>query len=87
MKIVIKKPNPNIHSSLHNFIDETRKEWGDTISFGQWLGFLKGVPVEALYQIRAEIKDSHARAPVRLFFWKVKEYKKKRPLSVRRTTS
>lgn len=66
-----------IHSELHEFIDETREEWNDKLSFGRWLGLLKDVPLTILYQIRGSIRESNARIPAKLFFWKVKELKKK----------
>lgn len=65
-----------LHSELHAFIDETRKEWGDTLPFGRWLGLLKGIPLSTLYQIRGSIRDSNAQTPAKLFFWKIKELKK-----------
>ena len=66
-----------IHSELHNFIDETRKAWSDKLPFGRWLGKLRGISLSKLYQIRAEVNDSNARTPAKLFFWKIKELKKK----------
>ena len=77
---IIKIPSPKkqrgIHSELHEFVDETRKEWSDELPFGHWLGLLKNIPPTILYQIRGSIRDSNARTPAKLFFWQVKKWKK-----------
>ena len=74
------KINPRIHSELHEFIDETRKEWNDLANFGYWLGRTKDIPMSTLYQIRASIRESNAKTPAKLFFWKIKELNKPKPV-------
>lgn len=75
-----KKPHKNIHSELHEFIAETRKDFGDTAtkgvgSFGFYLRVLKKVPLSTLYIIRGSVRDSNAREKAKLFFWKIKQWK------------
>lgn len=71
-----RKAPRGIHSPLHEFIDETRNEWNDKFSFGVWLGLVKNVPLSILYMIRGDIRDSNAKSPAKLFFWKVREWKR-----------
>lgn len=79
-----RKPPKGIHSGLHAFIDEIRKEYGETAtkgkgSFGFYLGMLKRFDLGELYRIRAEIQQSGAHTPKKLFWWKIgQEMKRKR---------
>lgn len=67
-----------IHSELHEFIDVTRKEWKDQMSFGYWLGIMGTVPLTILYQMRGSVRESNARNPAKLFCWKVIQWKNER---------
>ena len=72
----------NIHSELHLFIDETREMFGDRAkkgigSFSFYLGRLKGINLQTLYEIRAEVaQGGDIESPSKLFFWKIKQLKK-----------
>jgi len=75
-KSLTKEPVKGIHSELHNFIYETRKEYGETAkkgkgSFGFYLGFIKRLGLQEAYRIRAEVKQSNAKDHKKLFWWKV----------------
>lgn len=67
----------NIHGALHQFIDETRKEWKDTTPFGTWLGVCKRFSLWELHIIRGSVRGSKARSPARLFFYKLRQARKK----------
>ena len=75
------KDYTNIHSELHQFIDETREMFGDNAkkgigSFSFYLGRLKGVDMQTLYQFRSEVVQAReVKSPSKLFFWKIKQLK------------
>lgn len=76
------KPVQGIHSALHLFVDEIRKEYGETAkkgkgSFSYYLGFVKRIGLQRAYQIRAEIKSGGARAPKKLFWWHIGQEQKR----------
>lgn len=78
-----KAPPKGIHSELHGLIDELRKEFGETAtkgvgSFGFYLGKLKSLGTHFIYQTRSEIRQSNAREPKKLFWWKVGKALKER---------
>lgn len=80
LRNIAKRKPARIHSAIHAFIDEVRQEYGETNakgvgSFGFYLGQLKTIPIQKLYEIRSEIRQSKAREPRLLFWWKVKYYK------------
>lgn len=83
-RIQNRKPLKGIHSALHQLIAELRKEFGETAtkgkgSFGFYLGMLGRFSVQELYQIRAEIRQSGAHTPKKLFWWRIgQEMKRKR---------
>lgn len=72
-----RKAPKNIHSELHQFVDETRKMWSDKASFGTWLGVCEGLSVDLLRRIRDGLRDSKPRNIGALFFHKVREERKK----------
>ena len=76
------KRNPHLHSDLHLLVDEARTLFKETAtkgpgSFAFYLGFFKRLGVQKVRQLMAEVKDSKADEPGKLFWWKVKEYLKK----------
>lgn len=68
--------NANLHTEVHEFIDETRKEFEDALPFGRWLAACKGFTLFELRDVRAWVRGSKAKAPAKLFFWKLRELKK-----------
>lgn len=68
----------NIYTELHQFIDETRKEWDDKVPFSTWLGACKGFTLYELGIIRGSVKDSNARSKGKLFFWKLMQARKEK---------
>ena len=85
-RIPAKKEVKGIHSALHLFVDDLRKEFGETAtkgvgSFSYYLGFIKRLGVGKAYQIMAEIRQSGAHTPKKLFWWRIgQELKKRREL-------
>lgn len=78
-----KKEAKGIHSALHQFVAELRKDFGETAvkgvgSFSYYLGFIKRLGLQEAYRIRAEIKQSAAHTPKKLFWWHVGQELKKR---------
>jgi hypothetical protein len=74
--------NPNLHSELHALVDEVRQKFGETAtkgvgSFAFYLGFFKRLGVQRVHRILAEVEQSNANDPARLFWYKVKEEFKK----------
>ena len=77
-KTKYKKTNPHLHSEIHLLVDETRQLFHETAkkgpgSFGFYLGFFKRLGVKKVHQILAEVKQSNASEPAKLFWWKVKQ--------------
>ncbi len=66
-----------INTELQEFVNETRKEFGETAkkgagSFSYYMGFCKRLSMFELYRIRANIRDSrNVQTPGRLFIWAV----------------
>ncbi len=82
-RMPVKQEAKGIHSALHQFVAELRKEFGETAtkgvgSFSYYLGFIKRLGLSEAYRIRAEIKQSEAHTPKKLFWWKVGQELKKR---------
>jgi len=72
------KRNPHLHSDLHLLVDEARTLFKEKAtkgpgSFAFYLGFFKRLGVQKVRQLIAEVKDSKADEPGKLFWWKVKE--------------
>ena len=70
--------NPHLHSDLHLLVDETRQKFGETAlkgkgSFSFYLGFFKRLGVQKVRRILAEVEQSDADDPKRLFWWKIKQ--------------
>lgn len=70
------KPKANLHTDVHEFVEETRVRWLDTYPFARWLGKCKGVPLSVLYMIRGDVEDSRPTSKAKLFFWKLDKWKK-----------
>jgi hypothetical protein len=64
------KPNKNLHSELHAVVDEISSYFGERKKFGMYLGTVKRIGVERARRIFAEVKDSGATDPRKLFIWK-----------------
>ncbi|OGB74054.1 hypothetical protein A2V68_02365 [candidate division Kazan bacterium RBG_13_50_9] len=74
--------NPHLHSELHLLVDEARMLFKEKAvkgpgSFAFYLGFFKRLGVQKVRQLMAEVKDSNATEPVKLFWYKVRETLKK----------
>lgn len=63
--------NKNIHSEVHYWADVISSYFGERKKFGMYLGLIKRAGVERARQVFAEIKQSSAENPAKLFFWKL----------------
>ena len=68
-------PLKGLHSELHLLVSDLRKEYNETAtkgpgSFGFYLGCIKRLGVQTAYRFHSEIKDSGAKTPGKLFWWK-----------------
>ncbi len=66
------KPNYRLHSEMHALADEISAYFGERSRFAMYLGAIKRVGAARARAIFAEIKQSDARDPRKLFFWKTK---------------
>jgi len=67
-----------IHSQLHYLIDEMRQHFNETArkgkgSFGFYLGILKRVPIQKLYEFFSLSKQPEVKNSKKLFWWLVKQ--------------
>ena len=81
-KTLVPRRNPHLHSELHLLVDEARTLFKEKAqkgpgSFAFYLGFFKRLGVQKVRQLMAEVKDSNAREPGKLFWFKIKEALKK----------
>jgi len=68
-----KKPNKRMHSEIHALADEISSYFGERQRFAMYLGVIKRVGVSRARAIFSEVKDSDARDPHKLFFWKCRK--------------
>lgn len=82
--ITNRKAPRGIHSELHEQIDNMRKDFGETSSkgkgsFSYYLGMLKRVPTQTIYQWLGDIKQSpNLNTPIsrcKVFWYKYKQWK------------
>ncbi len=66
------KPNYRLHSELHALADEISAYFGERGRFAMYLGAIKRVGLARARVIFSEVKQSDARNPRKLFFWKTK---------------
>lgn len=67
-----KKKNKNIHSEIHYWADVISSAFGEQKKFAMYLGVIKRIGVKEAQRIFAEINDSKANNPGKLFVWKAK---------------
>lgn len=65
-----KLKNKNIHSEMHYWADVISREFHERKRFGMYLGIIKRIGLKEAKRIFAEIKESGARSPGKLFVWK-----------------
>jgi hypothetical protein len=77
IKSILTKPaqpaNKNIHSEAHFWADTISSAFGEKKKFGMYLGIINRIGVNHARQIFAEIQDSHAQSPGKLFMWKSRQ--------------
>ena len=66
------RPNKNLHSDIHALADEISVYFGERSRFGMYLGAVKRLGVARTRAIFSEVKQSTAREPRKLFFWKTR---------------
>ncbi len=67
------KPNRRLHSETHALADEISAYFNEQARFGMYLGVIKRIGAPRARAVFAEVKDSDAREPRKLFFWKCRE--------------
>lgn len=79
-----RKAPRGIHSELHEIIDKMRQDFGETAikgvgSFSYYLGMLKKVPLQTIYQWLGSIRQSDnlntPTARAKVFWWYYKKWK------------
>lgn len=76
-----RKQNKNIHSEVHYWTDIISTAFGERKKFAMYLGVIKRIGAKEAQRIFAEIKDSKASTPGKLFIWKSKQIKSLNPLT------
>lgn len=67
-----KAVNKNIHSEAHYWADVISTHFGERKKFAMYLGVIKRIGVKEAQKIFAEIKQSNAQNPGKLFVWRSK---------------
>lgn len=62
--------NKNIHSEAHYWADVISREFHERKRFAMYLGIIRRIGVKPAQRIFAEIKQSQAKNPAKLFVWK-----------------
>lgn len=75
VKSRVKARNKNIHSEVHYWTDVISSAFGERKRFALYLGTITRIGVKEAQKIFAEIKDSHAKNPGKLFVWKAGKIK------------
>lgn len=65
--------NKNIHSEIHYWADTISRAFGERKKFALYLGVIKRIGIEETKRIFAEIRDTKANNPAKLFLWKSKK--------------
>ena len=81
VKTRAKTKNKNLHSEIHYWADAISTAFHERKRFAMYLGVIKRIGVKEAQRIFAEIKDSNAKSPGKLFAWKAG--KKNSPASKR----
>jgi len=68
-----RRPNKNLHSDVHALADEISAFFGERNRFGMYLGAVKRLGIARARSIFSEVRQSNARDPLKLFFWKTRE--------------
>lgn len=85
-----KPPKRGIHTELHDLVAQLIEQFKEppeievrgkkVKTFGYYLGRLKRVPMQKIYQWRAELRESRdIRNEGKVFWWKYREYLKSKP--------
>lgn len=79
IKNIIKKrsgnKNKNIHSETHYWADVISSEFHERRRFAMYLGIIKKIGIKEAKKIFAEVKQSNAKNPAKLFVWKTGQKK------------
>lgn len=76
----VRTRNKNIHSEAHYWADVISREFHERKRFAMYLGIIKRIGAKSAQRIFAEVKDSNAKSPGKLFVWKAGKPKNKTPL-------
>lgn len=61
--------NKNIHSEAHYWADVISSAFGERKRFALYLGTIKRIGIKEAQKIFAEVKESDAKSPGKLFVW------------------
>ena len=77
LKNILKKRasarNKRIHSETHYWADVISSAFGERKRFAMYLGVIKRIGIKEAQRIFAEIKQSDAKSPGKLFVWKASQ--------------
>lgn len=73
-----KKTAAKLHTKNHLLADEISRYFNEPKKFAMYLGVIGHVGFDRAYRIFAEIKQSKAKTPAKLFMWKVGQLKIKK---------
>lgn len=62
--------NARIHSEAHYWADIISRDFHERKRFGMYLGIIERIGVKEAQRIFAEVKESDAKSPGKLFVWK-----------------
>ncbi len=65
-----RNPNRRLHSDIHALADEMCRYFGEREKFAMYLGVIKRVGLAKARLVWAEVRDSNADDPKKLFMWK-----------------
>ena len=68
--------NKNIHSEIHYWADVISSTFHERKRFAMYLGIIKRIGVKPAQKIFAEVKESNAKNPGKLFVWKARNKNK-----------
>lgn len=75
VKARVKARNKNIHSEAHYWADVISSAFHERKRFAMYLGIIKRIGAKHAQKIFAEVKESNAKSPGKLFVWKAKNRK------------
>lgn len=79
VKARAKIQNKNIHSEMHYWADVISSTFHERKRFAMYLGIIKRIGIKEAQRIFAEVKQSDAKNPAKLFAWKASKKNSAKP--------